>query len=285
MCIHADELERAKAKRTQTDEDGPCYSIIMSTAILLSLGASLAINLILFLIAFRFKSDKLTDISYALSFLTLDVIALAYASVINAYSIMLFLIVAIWSLRIGSFLLMRVLKVGKDRRFDGLRESFIRFGKFWLGQAVTAWVLMLPVTMAQYRGGTIQAVAYAGIAVWLAGFLIEAAADYQKYAFKQDASNNGRWIQGGLWKYSRHPNYFGEITVWTGIYLCCFSALDLAGRLIGVSSPLLITLVLVFVSGIPILEKSAEERWGSQPAYRKYKARSRLLLPLPRFPA
>jgi steroid 5-alpha reductase family enzyme len=252
----------------------------MTHVILVSLAAALGINAVLFLIAFKLASDKLTDISYAISFLTLDIIALCYAGRLDAYSIVLFLLAAIWSVRIGAFLLMRVLAVGKDRRFDGMRESFIRFGKFWLGQAVTAWVLMLPVTIAQYKGGTIGVLSVLGVAVWAGGLVIEAAADYQKFAFKRSGSD-GTWIQSGLWKYARHPNYFGEITVWAGIYIYTFSALDGIERLIGLSSPLLITAVLLFVSGVPILEKNADKRWGKNKEYQDYKARTRLLVPLP----
>lgn len=254
----------------------------MERIILVSLAGALAINLVLFLIAFWRQSDKLTDISYALSFLTLDVIALANAKEPGVFAWVLFLLVACWASRLGGFLLMRVLKVGKDRRFDDLRGSFTRFGKFWLGQAVTAWVLMLPVTIAQYRGGSLRLLAYIGIAIWLIGFAAEAAADYQKYRFRENYKNKDRWIETGVWKYSRHPNYFGEIAVWSGVYIYCFGALDTIGRIVGLGSPALITLVLVFVSGVPILEKSADARWGKLQAYKDYKARTRLLLPLPR---
>lgn len=254
----------------------------MAAAILLSLAGSLAVNALLFLVAFRLKSDKLTDISYALSFLVLDVIALLYAADHNPFSWLLFALVAVWAVRIGGFLLVRVLKIGKDRRFDGIRESFMRFGRFWLGQAITAWVLMLPVILGQYRGGDLTLLSYAGLIVWLTGLLIEAAADYQKFIFKQDASNQGRWIQTGVWRYSRHPNYFGEILVWIGIYIYSFAALDGLERVIGLASPVLILLVLLFVSGVPILEKSADKRWGKLEDYQRYKKSTRLLVPLPK---
>lgn len=236
----------------------------------------------MFLIAFRLRSDKLTDISYALSFLTVDLIGLAYAKQKDPFTWLLFLMVALWAVRIGGFLLYRVMKVGKDRRFDEMRESFARFGKFWLGQAVTAWVLMLPVIIAQYSGDDLSALAYAGLALWLVGLILEASADYQKFAFKQDPSNKGKWIQSGVWRYSRHPNYFGEILVWVSIYVYTFDTLDGIQKVIGLASPVLITLVLLFVSGVPLLEKSADERWGRLEAYRRYKSSTRLLIPLPR---
>lgn len=254
----------------------------MWTAVFVALASSLAINLVLFLIAFKLRSDKLTDISYALSFLTVDLIGLAYAEQKNLFAWLLFLMVALWAVRIGGFLLYRVMKVGKDRRFDDMRESFVRFGKFWLGQAVTAWVLMLPVVIAQYKGGNLAMLAYVGLVLWLSGLAIEALADYQKFAFRQDPSNKGKWIQSGVWRYSRHPNYFGEILVWVSIYVYAFNTLDGIQKVICLASPVLITLVLLFVSGVSILERSADERWGRLEAYRRYKRSSRLLIPLPR---
>lgn len=242
----------------------------------------MAINLILFLIAYRLRSDKLTDISYAVSFLVIDLIGLLYAPELTVFSWLIFAMVAAWAVRIGSFLLVRVLVVGKDRRFDALRNSFVRFGKFWLGQALTAWALMLPVVLAMYNGGEITILCMAGLLIWAVGLVVEAAADYQKFAFKQDPANKGRWIQTGLWRYARHPNYFGEITVWAGVYVACFTALDGIEKLIGLGSPLLIALVLLYVSGVPILEKSADERWGKLKEYQAYKRGTRLIIPWPK---
>ncbi len=254
----------------------------MLTIILVSLLASLAINTVLFLIAFSKQSDKLTDISYALSFLTIDLFSFIYVHKYSFMNILLFSLAGVWAIRIGSFLLMRVLKVGKDRRFDGLRESFTGFGKFWLGQAITAWVLMLPVTMALHNDRKFKSLVIIGFIIWITGLIIEAAADYQKFRFKQDKKNDGKWIQNGVWKFSRHPNYFGEIAVWVGIYICCFDSLTNVERLIGLTSPILISLVLLFISGVPLLEKSADKRWGKDRAYVEYKKNTRLLIPLPK---
>ncbi|MDL2363525.1 MAG: DUF1295 domain-containing protein [Patescibacteria group bacterium] len=250
--------------------------------ILLSLACSLAINLLLFLVAFKLRSDKLTDISYSLSFLAISVVGLVNAPNLTAYRLLIFLMVAIWAVRLGSFLLIRVFKVGKDQRFDEIRNSFIGFGKFWLGQAVTAWIVMLPATLALYRGSAVTSLVLIGFAIWLLGVTVEGVADYQKFAFKQNPANNGKWIDNGIWKYSRHPNYFGEIAVWVGVYLACFPALNGIEKVIGLASPILISSALLFISGVPILEKSADKRWGKLPAYTAYKKRTRLLIPLPK---
>lgn len=235
----------------------------------------------LFLVAYRFKSDKLTDISYALSFLALDIAIIFNTNRLRAYGLILFLMVALWAVRIGSFLLIRVLHVGKDRRFDDMRGSFTRFGKFWVGQALTAWILMLPVALAEYNGDKVKTLALVGLVVWSLGLIFEAVADYQKYIFKQSPANKNKWIQTGLWKYARHPNYLGEILIWVGIYIYCFEALNLAEKILGLSSPGLIAALLLFVSGVPLLEKSADKRWGMLPEYQAYKATTHLLIPIP----
>jgi len=253
----------------------------MFSIICWSLVLSLIINGVLFLLAFRFKSDKLTDASYAISFIALALFAFL-KSQRTSYITVGVVLVCIWATRIGSFLLYRVLRAGSDHRFDGMRENFWRFGKFWLGQALTVWILMLPITLLSSGKSQWHSFALIGVAAWLTGFVLESVADFQKYRFAQNPANKKQWIESGLWYYSRHPNYFGEILVWIGIYLYAFPGLSLASKLVSIVSPLLITTLLLFVSGIPILEKSADKRWGSEPAYKVYKHRTSILIPLPK---
>lgn len=256
--------------------------ISMLEVITLSLSISVLLNLILFLFAYKNQSDKLTDISYSLSFIVLALLALSFAKQIDGYSAILFLMVVLWGIRIGAFLLLRILKVGKDKRFDTLRSSFVDFGKFWLAQAITAWVLMLPVTIGLFRGGSIGALAIIGFGVWAVGLIIETIADLQKIKFRDNPKNKGKWIESGIWNYSRHPNYFGEILVWIGVYLYSFPGLSTYEKLICLSSPLLISIVLLFVSGVPILEKNADIKWGNHKDYIDYKKRTSLLILLPK---
>lgn len=253
----------------------------MLSTILWPLAISLAINGAMFLVAFWRSSDKLTDASYAVSFIVLAIWAFLHSGR-EAYDAVGTALVCLWALRIGSFLLYRVIRAGSDHRFDGMREHFLKFGKFWLGQAFTVWALMIPATLALTGDGTPGLLIYIGAAIWLAGFGIESIADLQKYRFTHNPAHKGRWIESGLWRYSRHPNYFGEITVWLGIYLYAFSHLSTAGRLVGLVSPLFIAVLLLYISGIPILENNADMKWGEDPAYQKYKKRTSLLIPLPR---
>jgi steroid 5-alpha reductase family enzyme len=242
---------------------------------------SLVINALMFLIAFRLRSDKLTDVSYALTFIILASFDIARATC-NYYSLIGISLIYLWSLRIGGFLLYRVIRAGRDRRFDDIREHFWQFAKFWLGQAVTVWILMVPAGLGLATHNTWHTTAIIGIIVWLTGFVLEAVADLQKYRFTHTPANKDHWIDSGVWHYSRHPNYLGEILVWVGIYAYLVPALSPVNRLISVISPLFITVLLLFVSGIPILEKSADRRWGSEPAYRDYKRTTSLLVPLPK---
>ena len=251
----------------------------MARMLIWSLLLSLAINGSMFLVAYRLQSDKLTDVSYTVSFIVLAGFIFSQSSGQSLHLLEL-LLVCLWALRIGSFLLYRVIKNGKDQRFDGMRENFWKFGKFWIGQALAAWILLLPAALAsQHAVPGVQATAVIGAVIWLAGFALEATADLQKYRFSQQGANKNKWIESGVWGSSRHPNYFGEIVVWIGLYVCAFQALSSTGRIIGLMSPVFITSLLLFVSGIPILETSADKRWGDNPGYRRYKKRTSILVP------
>jgi len=118
-----------------------------------------------------------------------------------------------------------------------------------------------------------------GVAVWAIGLVCETIADLQKMAFSNDPANKDKWIDTGIWHYSRHPNYFGEILVWVGVYLYTLASLPLLPAVIGLVSPAFIIILLLFISGIPILEKSADKRWGSESKYQAYKKRTSILIP------
>lgn len=252
------------------------------TAILATLGIALLINLAAFVPAYLLRTDKLTDVTYALSFVALALYGFVVGPGASAHGVLLVML-GIWAARLGGYLLLRIHTMGRDARFDDRRGSVRRFGAFWLLQGVTVWVVMLPSTIFFARAvDRIPAWAYAGVAVWLAGLVIETVADAQKYRFKTNPRNEGRWIEHGLWRYSRHPNYLGEIMVWTGVYLYTLSGLSIGQALVGVVSPVYLSLLLIRVSGIPILEKRADERWGGDEAYRRYRRRTGILLPLPR---
>jgi len=242
---------------------------------------AVGINLILFVPAFFFKTDKLTDFSYALSFFVVSAVLL-FSSEKSPSQVLLFLLVSLWALRLGLYLFIRIKKIKKDNRFDEMREKFWSFFKFWLLQGVTVFVVLLS-SVIYYSNSpvSISSIAIFGILIFLIGLLIESVADYQKYTFINNEENKGKWIDTGLWKFSRHPNYFGEILVWIGLYVYVLPSLQGIDVLIGLLSPLFIAALIIFVSGIPLLEQGAEKRWGSDPKYQKYKKNTSSLVLLP----
>lgn len=248
---------------------------LLATTFALAIG----INVLMFLPAYLLKTDKLTDISYALTFAFVSFLALISNHPTLPKSL-LFLLILLWALRLGGYLLLRIRKIGKDKRFDGRREKFWSFANFWLLQGATAWIVLLPSIM--FFGNKIQqlsAYSYIAMVIWLLGLLIETVADAQKFNFIGNPANQGKWINTGLWKYSRHPNYFGEILAWVGIYLFTVFGLTPIQSLAGAISPIFIATLIIFVSGIPLLEKSADKRWGNNKEYKKYKKEVGILVP------
>ncbi len=161
-----------------------------------------------------------------------------------------------------------------------MRKSFWRFGRFWVLQGLTVWIVMIPNLLFFEKSPTeLPWYAYAGLAIWAFGITIETVADIQKFKFINNIKNKGKWIDTGIWKYSRHPNYFGEIALWFGLYIFVFSNLSNTEAFIGIIGPLYIALLILFVSGVPLLEKRADKKWGDNPEYIKYKQSTSILIP------
>lgn len=248
------------------------------------LAISLLINGAFFMIAALLKTDAFTDITYSLSFIVLTALlflthtARAPAQLFTAAAVIL------WGIRLGGYLFYRILHIKVDHRFDDKRDSFVKFGSFWLLQAISVWVILLPV-YGILSGTGERALPLPtlipGAVAFLAGLALETVADAQKYAFKSRPESKGEFMSTGVWRYSRHPNYFGEMLVWWGISVPGV-ALFRGAELLYFIGPVFITLLLLFVSGIPLLEKEADRKWGEQADYREYKKRTSLLVPLPR---
>lgn len=239
---------------------------------------SFGINTVFFVYAFIRKTDVVTDLSYSLSFL----LASLYLYILHAekalLQTLLLGIVSLWAVRLGTYLLGRILATKVDHRFDDKRDSFVKFGTFWLLQATAVWIILLPVTFAMGQIGLALNYPFlvVGFGISLFGLVYETIADYQKNTFKK--KNPKKLITSGVWAYSRHPNYFGEILVWWGIFVMVLPYLS-GFKYLVVLGPVFITLLLLFVSGVNLLEKSWKEKYGKEAYYQEYVRQTSLFIP------
>jgi steroid 5-alpha reductase family enzyme len=252
-----------------------------ATALLLPLGISLLVQAIFFAFAATLKTDKVTDLSYGLTFVMLALYELAALGEASVPARLLTAMVVLWGVRLASYLLYRILTIKRDSRFDGVREHFWKFLQFWFFQGIAVWVIMLPVIVWFRSPSEWHPAMLAGVIVWFVGLVLETIADAQKFAQKATSSGARTWTSTGLWKYSRHPNYFGEMLCWWGVFLFVAPALSPLDLGIAVIGPIAITYILLYVTGIPTLEKSAQAKWGNDPEYQAYRRRTWRLVPWP----
>lgn len=226
------------------------------------------------------RTERYFDLTGAVANIALPLAALALSGERDARSWLLFLLIAVWAGRLGFFLFQRIRAVGHDRRFAELKQSAPRFFVAWSLQALwssfTLAAALAAITALERR--PLDLWAAVGLLVWVIGFAIEATADWQKEAFRRDPANRGRFIQSGLWAWSRHPNYFGEIVLWIGVALIALPVLS-GWQWATLVSPLFVAVLLLRISGAPLLEAQADARWGDDAAYQAYKARTPLLIP------
>jgi steroid 5-alpha reductase family enzyme len=235
-----------------------------------------------FIPAYLMKTEKFFDLTGSLTYLTVMVLAVALAPERDLRSWIMLVLVSTWALRLGTFLFMRIKNAGEDRRFREIKQSFGRFLQTWTIQGL--WVSFslaaaLVVVTSQERV-PLDGFLVVGVLVWLFGFSIEVAADSQKSRFKAVPENEGKFIHSGLWAWSRHPNYFGEIVLWVGVMIIALPVLQ-GWQWVSLISPVFITVLLTRISGVPLLEKRADEKWGGQEDYETYKANTSVLIPRP----
>ncbi len=226
------------------------------------------------------RTERWFDLAGSGTFLTVVLLAVSARGAPDPRSLAIAAMVAIWAVRLGAFLFARIRRQGFDRRFDRIKHDPARFFLTWTLQGL--WVSL---TLSAALGAVTAAAAAplgwpaaAGIALWGAGFIVEVAADAQKRRFRLRPENADRFIATGLWARCRHPNYLGEILLWTGVAVAALPALD-GWRYVTLVSPAFVWLLLTRVSGIPLLEAQADRKWGADPAYRVYKARTPVLVP------
>ena len=248
-----------------------------------AVGLAFLIQWLMFIPAYLFQTEKFFDLTGSLTYITVVGVALCYSRYstdLDARSILLAALVMIWALRLGTFLFRRIQKAGKDDRFDEIKPSFIRFLNVWTIQGLwitfTAAAALVGITTTTRKD--LDGFAIIGFLVWVFGFVFEVIADAQKSRFNADPANKGKFIQSGLWSHSRHPNYFGEIVLWIGIAIIAIPVLQ-GWQWVAMISPLFVTLLLTRVSGVPLLEKKADKKWGGQADYEAYKKNTPVLIP------
>jgi len=260
---------------------GPRLGAIPVFALCVAL--AFAINWLVWIPASLWRTERFYDLTGSVTFVAVTSLALVAApgpdGEASVWRVMLAAMVVVWAVRLGSFLFIRVRRDGSDGRFDKIKVHPLAFLATWTLQAL--WVSMTvaaalaAITVADGLGGVW---AMLGVIVWLIGFAIEVVADTQKRRFRADPANAGRFISTGLWSRSRHPNYFGEILLWSGVALMAVPTLS-GWRWVVLISPVFVWLLLTRVSGVPLLEARAAARFGDDPAYGAYVKHTPVLVP------
>ena len=240
------------------------------------------INWVVFVPSYLSRTETYFDLTGSATYVSLILVASLASGDLDTRAVVIAGAVLVWAVRLGSFLFTRVRRDGGDGRFDRIKTDVLRFLMTWTLQAL--WVLLtlaaaLAVITSDDRHD-VDGFLVVGMALWLAGFAIEVVADRQKSAFRADPANTGRFITSGLWAWSRHPNYFGEITLWVGIAVAAQPVLS-GWRWLLLISPVFVVVLLTRISGIPMLEHRAEKRWRDDPEFRSYTDTTPVLIPRP----
>ena len=247
---------------------------------LICVGFAFILNWLAFIPAYMSQTEKFFDLTGSFTYISVTIIALMLSKNLDTRSMLLGALVIIWATRLGTFLFSRIHKAGKDDRFDSIKPDFFRFLNTWTLQGIwvtfTASSALIAITTTKRE--EIGIFAIVGLIVWVIGFGIEVIADNQKTQFKKNPENKGKFIKEGLWSRSRHPNYFGEIMLWTGVTIIAIPVLQ-GWQWIAFISPIFVTLLLTKISGVPMLEAKAEKKWGGQEDYETYKANTPVLIP------
>jgi steroid 5-alpha reductase family enzyme len=239
-----------------------------------------AINWLAFIPSALARTEHYYDLVGGVTYITVTAAAVLMSGELDLRAVLVAAMVMTWSLRLATFLFLRISNSGSDSRFDDIKTRPLRFFMAWTLQGL--WVLLTAAAaLAIITGGVrepLGLIGIVGIAVWAVGFLIEIVADRQKSKFRKDPNNTGKFINVGLWAWSRHPNYFGEIVLWTGMAIVALPVLQ-GWQWATLISPVFVTFLLTRVSGIPLLAEKANKRWGGQDDFEDYKHKTPVLIP------
>lgn len=254
-------------------------SVIVKNAVLLAY----VIHWIAYIPAYIFQTEKFYDLTGSVTYLSVVwfVFLSTYQSIsLNFGNLILVLLISIWTIRLGLFLFMRIHKAGEDKRFRTIKTSASQFFMTFTisGLWVTLCSMCALVAISSPEGLVMNALTYIGIILFIIGFGIEIVADNQKTAFRSIEANKDSFITSGLWSKSRHPNYFGEVLLWFAIAVISFSSLE-GLQLITLISPIFTYILLVYVSGVRMLEDMNDKKWADDEQYKSYKKNTPMLFP------
>jgi steroid 5-alpha reductase family enzyme len=263
------------------------YPLLGVSSLLVFALLAVAIQWVAFIPAYWAHSERYYDLIGALTYIGITAAALGFAQssdLLDPFRLTVGLLVMVWALRLGSYLFSRVKKDGKDGRFDAIKSSFLAFLIAWTVQGL--WVVLtalgaLVIITDQTPRGDLSLLSLAGLCIWGLGFGIEVIADRQKAAFRADPINSGKWINQGLWRLAQHPNYCGEILLWTGIFLAGMDTFE-GAQWLAILSPIFTGTLLVFVSGVRMVRARNIEKWGDDEGYLLYLKEVPMLIPIPR---
>jgi len=263
---------------------------LIEPTILVPVLTSFGLQMAVFLLhGLPYSSEKYYDLSGSATHFCVVAISLTTCPAgASAQQVLFGLLSTVWLVRLGTFLYLRILRDGRDERFTEMKKVPLRFMGAWTIQSLWVVMVQMPVILITRVPDSATPASYAVngflMLVWIGAFLIEATADVQKSEFRQNPENRNKFIASGLWAHAQHPNYFGEIMMWV--------AAAAAASVFGVAtgqpkmhyawlSPLITCLLLLKVSGVPMLRAANEKKWGTDPGYQHYLQTTNLLVPWP----
>ena len=236
---------------------------------------------LIFIPSYIYQTEHYFDLIGSISYVSIVLFTFLALNNLDIRSVLIGLFIMAWAVRLGSFLFNRVKRDGKDNRFTVMKTKFWWFLFTWTLGGLWVFITMAAGLAAMTSAKVIPLGWYAliGIVLWLEGFIVEVVADHQKTRFRSKKENRDKFINEGLWSFSRHPNYYGEITLWFGIAFIAFPVLQ-GWQLLTLISPIFVYILLTRISGVTMLERRADKKWGDDPEYQLYKETTSSLIPM-----